>query len=252
MRTGEPVAAGIPLAAPDQQRAANAPLQTAYAVAGVAAVVLIFVGLLLSQYMPPPKADWSAEHIQVFYQSHTALKRVGIFLLLFGTTLFAVLVAGMKVVLGRIEGPGRPLGLLQAIIGAAGTALLMLFAMILAVAAFRPERSPEITQALHDLGWFMAFISAVPFTLQAVAIAVAILTNRETVLPRWFGYLNISVAVLLLPGAALLFFKTGPLAYHGILSYWIPVFDFGIWMLAMAWAIRRSALTPDSSISAAA
>jgi hypothetical protein len=100
----------------------------------------------------------------------------------------------------------------------------------------------------------MAFISAPPFMLQAFAIAAAVLGDKRAtpVLPRWFGYLNLWIAVLLAPGAVLLFFKTGPLSYHGLLGYWVPLFAFGGWMLAMAWAIRESALADASSAAPAA
>lgn len=222
----------------------NTRSQTACAVAGIVGLALILGGFVAAHYVPPPKANWSAAHLQSFYESHADLKRFGIFLMLFGTALFAPLVAGMKVVLDRIEGPSGPLATLQAIIGAAGTVLLILFAFLCAVAAFRPERNPDVTQAFHDAGWFMAFLSAVPFSMQAASIAAVVLGHPETLLPRWYGYLNISIAVLLLPGAALLLFKTGPLSYHGILGYWIPLVVFATWMVAMAWAIRRSALTP--------
>jgi hypothetical protein len=221
--------------------------QLACAKAGVASVVLIFAGLLVAGYLPPPHADWSAERLQEFYATNTAVKQAGIFLLLFGMTMFGFLVAGMKVALDRVERPGGTLATLQAVSGTVGTMLLTLYAMLLAVAAFRPERDPEITQAFHDAGWFMAFISAVPFMMQAIAIAAAVLLSDNDVLPRWFGYVNLSVALLLLPGAALLFFHSGPLAYHGMLSYWVPVADFGVWMLWMAWGIRRSALAVASS-----
>jgi hypothetical protein len=219
--------------------------QTTCAVLGVIGLPLILVGMLCAHLLPPPHADWTADQFQQFYESDTGLKRFGLFLLLFGTAAFAPLVAGMSVVLERIEGRRPAFARLQGVIGAVGTTLLVLFAFFLAAAAFRPERNGEITEALHDLGWFMAFLSAVPFTLQAAVIAAVVLGRPEGLLPRWFGYVNISVAVLLIPGVAVMLFKTGPLSYHGILGYWIPLFAFGAWMLTMAWAIRRSAMTPE-------
>ena len=219
--------------------------QIACAVIGVAALALILIGVSAAHYIPPPKASWSAEHIARFYASHTTWKRFGIFLMLFGSVGFGPLVAGMTIVLLRIEGSRPTLAVAQAVIGAVGTACLFLFAALLAVAAFRPARNVDVTQALHDAGWFMAFISAPPFMLQAVAIGTAVLGDRGAtpVLPRWFGYLNLWIAVLLAPGALLLFFKTGPLSYHGLLGYWVPLFAFGGWMMAMAWAIWRTAVS---------
>lgn len=223
----------------------SARMQTACAVAGIAGLVLILAGFVATDLIPPPKANWGAERLADFYASDPDLKRFGVVLLLFGTAGFAPLVAGMTIAMARGEERPQILAVLQAVLGGVGTVLLVLFAMLLGVAAFRPERSPEITQALHDAGFFMAFLSAVTFTLQAVCIAAAVLADRTAapLLPRWFGYLNVSVAVLLLPGAVLVLFKTGPLSYHGILGYWIPLVVFAAWMVSMAWAIRRSALT---------
>ena len=226
----------------------------ACALIGVIALGLILIGFIAAHYIPPPKASWSADHIARFYSEHTTRKRFGIFLLLFGAIGFGPLVAGMTIVMLRIEGNRPTLAVAQAVLGGVGTACLFLFAMLLAVAAFRPGRSADVTQAFHDAGWFMAFISAPPFMLQALAIAGAVLGDRSAkpVLPRWFGYLNVWIAVLLAPGAVLLFFKTGPLAYHGLLGYWVPLFAFGGWMLALAWAIRESALAEAKAAAAAA
>jgi hypothetical protein len=225
----------------------------ACAVIGVVALALVLVGFILAGYIPPPKANWTPAHIAQFYGTHTTRKRFGIFLLLFATVGFAPLVAGMTIVLMRIEGSRPALAITQAVSGAVGTAFLFLFAVLLAVAAFRPGRSPDVTQAFHDAGWFMAFISAPPFMLQALSIAAAVLGEHspKPVLGRWFGYLNLWIAVLLAPGAVLLFFKSGPLAYHGLLGYWVPLFAFGGWMLAMAWAIRESALAEATLAEAA-
>lgn len=108
--------------------------------------------------------------------------------------------------------------------------------MILSAAAFRIERSPEDIQLLHDVGWFMAFPAAPPFCLQALAVGVGALSDRSPtpVCPRWHGYTGIWVALLLAPGTVLLFFQTGPFAYHGVISYGIPLFAFGGWMAILS------------------
>ncbi len=228
--------------------------QVACAVIGVISLGLILVGFVVAGYLVPPKASWSAQHIAQFYAQHTTRRRFGIFLLLFGAVGFGPLVAGMTIVLLRTDSERPTLAIAQAVLGAVGTALLFLFAALLAVAAFRPSRNADVTQALHDAGWFMAFISAPPFVLQAATIGAAVLGDRSPspLLPRWFGYANIWIGVLLLPGAALLFFKSGPLAYHGVLGYWVPLFAFGGWMMAMAWAIWRSAALDARADTAAA
>lgn len=97
---------------------------------------------------------------------------------------------------------------------------------------------------MHDLGWGLAFIPIVPFCMQAAAFAAAILKDRHepTVFPRWLGYFNAWAALLFTPGFLLLYFKTGPFAYHGLLVYWMPTVVFGIWIVVDAWMVRRAAL----------
>ncbi|GAA3520314.1 hypothetical protein [Nocardioides daeguensis] len=219
--------------------AAGDPGLRVLAVAGVAGVALILSGMLVSGYIPAPGAAWSPERIQEFYAGAATQRRLGIFLMILGTPLFGALVAGMSRVLVLGGGNRGGWANLQTVVGGCGTVLLVLFAMVLAVAAYRPERDAEITQALHDLGWYFAFISAVPFVIQALAIAWVVL--RSGVLPRQFGWANLSVAILLLPGAAMLFFHTGPVAYDGLLTFWVPLTDFGLWMLLLAWGMWVSA-----------
>ncbi|MDT7644921.1 MAG: hypothetical protein QOC75_1921, partial [Pseudonocardiales bacterium] len=99
------------------------------------------------------------------------------------------------------------------------------------------------TQLLHDIGWFMAFLAAIPFVLQALATGAAILGDHspQPAYPRWLGYLGLWVALLLAPGDVLLFFHTGPFAYDGLISYWIPLLGFGGWMAALSWGALQAA-----------
>ena len=223
------------------------------AAAGVISLALILVGFVCADFIPPPKASWSSDHLASFYAHHSDLKRFGILVLVFGAMGFAGLVAGMSSALERITG-GATLSRLQMVTGAVGTVCLLLFAMLLGVAAFRTDRSPEITQAFHDAGWFMAFLSAPPFAMQALTIAGGVIGDPSPtpLLPRWFAYANAAVGSLLLPGALLLFFKTGPFAYHGFISFWLPLGDFGAWMLLMAWGIRQVAQADAGVASAVA
>jgi len=217
-------------------RRMNRRSQAACAWAGLVGAALILAGLLVADYLPPPRASWTTAHIAHFYRDETDRIRAGLLLLLLASCGWGTLVSVVSVQLARIEGRRPVLAVLQGVSGAATYVLIVLYGTILAAAAFRPERPAEDTQLLHDTGWFMAFLAAPPFVVQALAVGAAILVDRSArpVYPRWLGYLGLWVALLLLPGTILLFFHTGPFAYHGIISYWIPLFAFGGWMLALS------------------
>jgi hypothetical protein len=144
--------------------------------------------------------------------------------------------------LRRNETGERVLSTTQTALGTFGTVFFTLNFLILAVVAYRPDRPSEVTLQLHDLGFIMTFSPVAPFTFQYIAIGVAILQDRspEPLLPRWAAYVNFWVALLLVPACAIPFFKTGPMAWDGLLAFWIPVAVFVAWFFVMFWVMRRA------------
>jgi hypothetical protein len=53
------------------------------------------------------------------------------------------------------------------------------------------------------------------------------------------------VAVSFVPAGMLLFFKTGPFAYHGLFPFWLPVATFGLWVVLMPWACHQAITSPS-------
>jgi len=100
------------------------------------------------------------------------------------------------------------------------------------VAAFRPEDAPRV-QTFNDLGWlpFLGIVCTGMF--QMVALALVTLRDRRSdpVYPRWFAYFQLWCAL----GVGLTFgvwiFKTGPLAWNGLVGFWIPVTFYFIWVI---------------------
>ncbi|MGQ0482265.1 MAG: hypothetical protein ACT4O0_14740 [Pseudonocardia sp.] len=235
----------------------NTRSQGSYALAGLAGLVLLFVGMLLAGYIPALEASLTPEELAAHYRENPFLTRLGILLIIIGCAGWASVIAVVWVQLRRLPDSGGPAAALHLVTGTTTYVFLSLFGVLLAAAAFRPERAPEITQMLHDIGWYMAFLAAVPFVVQALVVGLAVLGDRSSrpVYPRWVGFAGLWVAIALLPGDILLFFKTGPFAYHGIISFWIPLFGFGGWWTVLAVvALRASrAQTAGSpSVSAAA
>lgn len=218
---------------------------------GVGLIVLVLAGfLILTGYLPPLKASASAAEVADFYASNTDAIRAGIIIGFLGFTPWALLTAAVGVQLARIQ-PKRPvLAVLQLVLGAAAFVVLMVPLIILLVTTFRPERSPELTQTLHDLGWIMLFITVPAFSTQALVIGFATLKEDPPVqvYPRWFGYLNIWVAILFLPALLIPFFKSGAFSYQGAAVYWLAFVVFFVWIIALTWAIRRAALQEAAAV----
>jgi hypothetical protein len=97
----------------------------------------------------------------------------------------------------------------------------------------RPDTDPDVTRALFDLSWFFFLGVISTFVLELVLFGVAILIDKrpQPVFPRWLGYVNIWLAMMFSPASFLVFFKTGPLAWNGVLVWWGAVSAFLLWFV---------------------
>lgn len=116
--------------------------------------------------------------------------------------------AAVSVHLRRIEGRETPvLTLTQFAAGTTGIMMFLTEAMFWSICAYRPHRSPEITQTLNDIAWFFTVMPFCLIVVQALAIAAAVLSDKgtERVFPRWVGYFNLWAAILYVPGGTITF-----------------------------------------------
>src|SRR5262249_21995204 len=85
------------------------------------------------------------------------------------------------------------------------------------LAAFRPERDPQLTLLFNDMAW-VTCSSQVGFLIaQSVLLALAIFLDRQArpVFKRWVAHFNILVAVALVPACFVGLALEGPIAWDG-------------------------------------
>jgi hypothetical protein len=201
---------------------------------------LLLVGFWpVALLLPVPSADYSAAEIAAFYQDHTHRLRIGLFITLVGLGGFGPIVALITRHMLRMKPKQPTLAYLQLAAGTVGWVFLFLPFLMMSAIAYRPLRSPEVTQSLHDMAFFILVMDFVPFFVQYVAIAVAVFGDRNPspIFPRWVAYLSLWVALIFIPTGVITFFKTGPFAYSGVLGFYIPLIIFSVWLLAMPYAI---------------
>jgi hypothetical protein len=163
------------------------------------------------------------------------LAMIGIFLTV---PFFFVISMQMR----RAERGFPMLSILQFASGLIVTVVLMIPMLLFVGAAFRPDRPPELTRLANDFSYLMLILPWPPILGQLIALTLVILGDRnpEPVFPRWFGYLNIWVSLLLLPATMIVFFKSGPFAWTGLIGFWIPAAVFGAWYLVTTWLLLRA------------
>lgn len=204
-------------------------------------------GIVFCRWLPPPLPSWSAQRIAETYTTRATMIQIGLIIVIFGVTFMAPLEAAISVQMKRIEGRRSPWTYTQLMLG---TCLIMEFIVPLAamqIGTFRPGRSAELIVLLNDFGWITFIGVTGTAVVQAVAIGMVLLQDRrpQPLFPRWVGYLNYGVALGFLPGTVTVFFKTGLLAWGGILSFWIPWAVYFVWVGVLSVVLIRTAGSPD-------
>ena len=208
------------------------------------AMVLLWLGafVFIAGFIPPSApSDTATEVVLRYTRDHNAIK-LGMVISMLGSALLVPWAVAISGQLRRIDG-AKALADVQMV----SCALLSLeFITPIGVwmaAAFRyDDRAPDVTQALHDLGWILFVTVIWSMWIQLLAIGAAILIDRspEPVLPRWLGYLQIWVAILVLPAGIVLFFKNGPFAWNGLVGIYLPLVAYVIWIIATTVVVDRA------------
>jgi hypothetical protein len=199
-------------------------------------MLALFAGLVIAGWLPLPAPSRSAAEVQQDYVQHTGRLRAGFLLMMLSSPLWLAWVTAVSLQMRRMEGRLGPLSLLQLAFGWIGVVAFMAPPLLWLVAAYRADtQSPEVTQMLHDLGWLGFIGTGVLAMLQLLVLAVAILTDRNStpVLPRWLGYGAVWVSIIFIPGFFVFFFFDGPLAWNGLLAFWLPIGAFVLWWVPL-------------------
>jgi len=208
------------------------------------AIIWISAFVLFPGFTPPMSPTMSAEQVAAFYRDPAHLSRIRGSMILFNwfcVGLIPVLILIMMQI--RRMAHRTPIFAYCMLGCAAGGPTIFLVANIFwLLAAFRPERNPELTQMYNDLAW-ITFTTGVPFLIaQSVILALAIYFDdpQQPVLPRWVAHFNLLVAAALVPAAFVALTLSGPVAWDGVLSFWLKNIAVGVWIVVMGAVLGRA------------
>jgi hypothetical protein len=212
--------------------------------------LLWLVGFVFfAQWIPPIPPSADADTVAALFADRSVPIRIGMVLMSLGAVCYLPWSMVLADLIKEREGRSSFLSGTMLAGGVLCSVTFFLPAFLWATAAFRPERNPEITQALVDLGWLFFITPIGPFILQYLILAVVTFSDKRAVpvYPRWSGYLQLWVSVSFLPGIVAMFLKTGPFAWNGLLVWWVPFAAFTAWFFVMIGLTRRAVLRSDES-----
>lgn len=184
---------------------------------------------IVSRTQPPPKAWWGLPRVSQWFQdNHLGLLAgfgITFLVIAFSITANALIAYSM-----RRMSVSRVFAYSYLIIySLAGVPGMLLTCIALVTGAYRPDRDPEIIQALYDLG-FLAFSGTMGiFLIGSLIWAIAIILDKNRILPKWFGYFNICNALTEVVVATCCIYKDGPFAWNGSISFFINMVVFGVY-----------------------
>lgn len=227
-----------------QERARHV-LDLAGAWCAVAYILMLLLGWgLVAGFVPPLRPDASRADVVALYMSDHTRIRAGMVVILFGALVFIPFGAVLTKLMTEVEGRAGVLTYTM-LLGAAGNMILTFYpAMTWLIAAYRPDRDPEVTYVMSDAGWLQFVGGATVLLAMPLAVAAAAFVDRraDPPFPRWAGYLNLWLFVLIIPDQLLFFFHDGPLAWNGLFGLWVPVTAFAVWFVATFLLVRRHLL----------
>jgi hypothetical protein len=215
---------------------------------GVYVLILMAIGfVLLAGYIPTRSPSQSAAETAQFLLNNKDRIRWGMILTMAAAALLQPFYTEITLQMRRIEGRYPALALIQF---GLGTLLVLEFIYLIffwQTAIYRVERAPELIQLLNDMAWipFVGLSSTVVLGVAAFGIAILLDRRERPVFPRWLGYFNLWCALMFTPGTFNVFFQDGPLAWNGIIAWYLPVTVFAIWLVVISIYLSKAVDTME-------
>jgi hypothetical protein len=206
------------------------------------AIVWISAFFLFPGFVHPMSPAMSAEEVAAFYRDNTGQIRFSMILFnWFCVCLIPVLML-LVMQMRRMAHRTPIFSYCMLACAAGGPALFLVANLFWLLAAFRPERAPELTQMYNDLAW-VTFTIQVPYLImQSVLLAVAIYWDHQDrpVFKPWVAHFNLVVAVALTPAAFTGLALDGLMAWNGLLPFWVKNITIAIWIVVMGVVIGQT------------
>jgi hypothetical protein len=210
--------------------------------APVFGVILLIAFLAFPGFFPPMSPDMAADQVAKFYTDNAAMIRFSMITFnlcaIMLLPMFMVIVVQMK----RMATQSHVFAYCFLTATVSGATIFALADILYLVAAFRPDRNPELVQLLNDMAWmiFIAPVGMVVAQLLLLGLAIYFDNGPNPVFARWVGHYAIATALVMAPAAGAAIFRTGPLAWDGAVSFWLRNSAFALFIVVMFFVLRAA------------
>jgi hypothetical protein len=206
------------------------------------AMALFAIAFLLFPVMSPPiSPTLTPDQVAAFFRDYnTGILGVVILCNLIAGSLVP-LFAVTAVQISRIGTSSSVFTYAYVICVGVGTTAFILADYCWGVAAFRPDRDPQLISLLNDMAWFLFIAPVGAIVVQNLCLAVSIYLDErpDPIFPRWVAHFNVAASLLLAPSAFSILVKSGPLAFDGAVSFTLRVAVLATYVVVMFFVLLR-------------
>lgn len=204
--------------------------------------IMLVVFVAFPGFLPPMSPEMTAEQVADFYQQNTTMIRFSMITFNLCAIMLIPFFMTIVVQMKRMSLPSHVLAYSYLAAASTGATLFAIADIFWLIAAYRPARDPQVILLLNDMA-FLVFIAPVGATVVmnlCLALAIYLDARQQPIFPRWVAHFNLLTAAAMTPAACAVVFKTGPLAWDGVISFWLRIGAFAVYIAVMFFVVRAA------------
>ena len=198
---------------------------------------------LLGGNIPPFLPSASPLEVKQHYLDHRLAIMIGMSVCLSLTACYMAWGVAISHVMTRIEGHNGFLAKLENMGATITCAPIMTACAIWLTAAHEVNNlSPEVMHMLYWGGWLLIDLAYMVTSFEIAACSIVFMRDKRAkkLVPdavSWWGWVTVASFFVV---NAIPFVTTGPLAFNGVISFWIAFFTWFFWIPSMSYFIIKA------------
>jgi len=198
---------------------------------------------VVARNMPPFPPSATPDEVKAHFHEFRLPLLIALSICVTMTAFYMSWSVAVARVMERVEGPNGILSKLEMMGGTITCAPVMVTLAIWLTAAHEVDNlPPHIMHMLYWMGWLLFDLAYFVTSWQIAAISITFMRDKreKKLVPEpviWWGWITFAsfFAVSAIP-----FVTTGPLAFNGVISFWIAFFSWFIWIPSLSYFIMKA------------
>ena len=198
---------------------------------------------MLAGNIPPFPPSATPQEVWQNYHDHRLAIMIGMSVCLSLTACYMAWGVAISQVMVRIEGPNGIWSKVEMMGATITCAPIMTACAIWATAAHEINSiTPETAHMLYWFGWLLIDLAYMVTSFEIAGCSIVFMRDRRErkLVPdvvSWWGWVTVASFFVV---NAIPFVTTGPLAFNGVISFWIAFFTWFFWIPSMSYYIIKA------------